>query len=193
MNLLLIIWGVISVIVILLLLIFIAKTDQKHALSIILIDNSVAREPDLMTTIISELTDSDNNLIHLYRTTSKYTPTKPLPNNIVELNNDGTLYTYAIIGTRYKIKSFIKGDKVNTFTDIIDLNDLISGIQFKIIALLSINPESGVVVTPNSIIIPFVSGTSINEVNENLMIDKEITTSITSTKIFFIKKIKINN
>ena len=193
------IWGVLSVVVILILIIMLVIAYHKpqlrttppvvpptieRPLNLVIIDNSAPiAETGLTVNITAANTESDEGLIHIYKTTSKYAQAGTLPSNVLELKNTGTVYSYVIVGKRYEIISKVLSTTEST-ADIVTLKDTISNIEFKILTITSTTPTANVTSIPSSITIP-VDSTSIT-IRSNLKKDREVITNVATTKIFFI-------
>ena len=193
------IWGVLSVVVILILIIMLVIAYHKpqlrttppvvpptieRPLNLVIIDNSAPiAETGLTVNITAANTESDEGLIHIYKTTSKYAQAGTLPSNVLELKNTGTVYSYVIVGKRYEIISKVLSTTEST-ADIVTLKDTISNIEFKILTITSTTPTANVTSIPSSITIP-ADSTSIT-IRSNLKKDREVITNVATTKIFFI-------
>ena len=193
------IWGVLSVVVILILIIMLVIAYHKpqlrttppvvpptieRPLNLVIIDNSAPiAENGLTSNITAANTESDEGLIHIYKTTTKYAQAGALPDNVIELKNIGTVYSYVIVGKRYEVISKVT-NSIEYTADIITLKDTISNIEFKILTITSSSPTSNVTSIPSSITIP-VDSTNIT-IQSNLKKDREVITNVATTKIFFI-------
>ena len=193
------IWGALSVVVILILIIMLVIAYHKpqlrttppvvpptieRPLNLVIIDNSAPiAETGLTVNITAANTESDEGLIHIYKTTAKYAQAGTLPSNVLELKNTGTVYSYVIVGKRYEIISKVLSTTEST-ADIVTLKDTISNIEFKILTITSTTPTANVTSIPSSITIP-VDSTSIT-IRSNLKKDREVITNVATTKIFFI-------
>ena len=193
------IWGALSVVVILILIIMLVIAYHKpqlrttppvvpptieRPLNLVIIDNSAPiAETGLTVNITAANTESDEGLIHIYKTTSKYAQAGTLPSNVLELKNTGTVYSYVIVGKRYEIISKVLSTTEST-ADIVTLKDTISNIEFKILTITSTTPTANVTSIPSSITIP-ADSTSIT-IRSNLKNDREVITNVATTKIFFI-------
>ncbi|AJD20092.1 hypothetical protein TONV_032 [Tipula oleracea nudivirus] len=193
------IWGVLSVVVILILIIMLVIAYHKpqlrttppvvpptieRPLNLVIIDNSAPiAENGLTSNITAANTESDEGLIHIYKTTTKYAQAGTLPSNVLELKNTGIVYSYVIVGKRYEIISKVLSTTEST-ADIVTLKDTISNIEFKILTITSTTPTANVTSIPSSITIP-ADSTSIT-IRSNLKKDREVITNVATTKIFFI-------